>query len=366
MLFLWISTAKFADFEWMKRFLLGCVLLLLAGCTHPFKVQTDNIVRIPEGMNGKMTVDVPGQIDAGPLVEVPIGQTDCLRSVDKVAVIDLDGVLCNLDYVGPYSRGENPLAVFKEKLAAATADPHVRAVVLRINSPGGAVATADLMFHDLQAFKKQTGKPVVACFMDIGAGAAYYLGCGADAIVASPTSVVGGIGVCLNLYYATVAMELQNIFDVSIREGGSIDMGSPTRKLTPEERKLLSAMAKEYHERFKSVVVENRKNVKRDAEFFDGRIMSARQAIDAGLIDREGYLDDALVLAGKLAGLDKARPIMYRRKGDPAYSLYASSANRPIHGTFIPYSVPGLDRSRLPLFLYMWQPDPTMLKLTGQ
>jgi protease-4 len=349
----------------MKR--LGCVwLLLVAGCQHPIRVQTDSVVRVPEGVAGKVQMVLPGQLDAGPLFEVPLPSSPCGGASAKVAVIDVDGILANLDFVGPYSQGENPLAGFKEKLGAAAANPAVRAVVLRINSPGGGVAAADVMLHEIEAFKKQTGKPVVACLLDLGTGGAYYVACGTDAIVAGPTSVVGGMGVVLNLFYATVAMELQNVFDVSIREGPSIDMGSPTRTLTPDERKLLVEMAKEYHERFKSVVVAARKHVKRDAEFFDGRIMSAHEAKRAGLIDAEGYLEDAIALARQLAGVDQAQPILYRRKGDPAYSLYATSANRPLQGTVIPYSVPGLDRSRLPLFLYMWQADPTMLKLTGQ
>ncbi|HWY87710.1 MAG TPA: S49 family peptidase [Gemmataceae bacterium] len=349
----------------MKRLLLTW-LLVLAGCQHPIQVRTDSVVRVPDGVAGKVQMELPGHIDAGPMLEVAIASPGCAGAKVKVAVIDLDGVLCNLDYVGPYSQGENPLAVFKEKLALAAADPAVRAVVLRINSQGGGVAATDLMLHEIRAFKSKTGKPVVTCFLDLGAGGAYYLACGTDAIVASPTSVVGGIGVVLNLYYATVAMELQNIFDVSIKEGPSIDMGSPSRKLTDEERKLLTAMAKEYHERFKTIVVEGRKNVQRDSPFFDGRIMTAHEAKNVGLIDGEGYLEDALALARQLAGIAEAQPVMYRRKGDPARSLYAASANRPIHGTFMPYSIPGLDRSRLPLFLYMWQADPTLLKLTGQ
>jgi protease-4 len=341
-------------------------LLLLAGCHHPIQVRTDSIVRAPDGVAGRVQMELPGHIDAGPMLEVSVGSPDCGGAKAKVAVIDLDGILCNLDYVGPYSQGDNPLAAFKEKLAAAAADGAVRAVVLRINSPGGGVAATDLMLHEIRAFKAKTGKPVVTCFLDLGAGGAYYLACGTDAIVASPMSVVGGIGVVLNLYYATVAMELQNVFDVSIKEGPKIDMGSPTRKLTDEERKLLTAMATEYHERFKTAVVTGRKNIQRDAAFLDGRIMTAHEAKSVGLIDGEGYLEDALALACELAGVSQARPIMYRRKGDPAHSLYDVSANRPIHATLIPYSVPGLDRSRLPLFLYMWQADPTMLKLTGQ
>jgi len=94
--------------------------------------------------------------------------------------------------------------------------------------------------------------------------------------------------------------------------------------------------------------------------------MSAREAKQTGLIDAEGYLEDALALARQLAGVSDAQAVLYRRKGDPAYSLYDTIANRPLQGTVIPYSIPGLDRSRLPLFLYMWQADPTLLKLTGQ
>jgi len=202
----------------MKRLLLTW-LLVLAGCQHPIQVRTDSVVRVPDGVAGKVQMELPGHLDAGPMLEVPIASPGCAAAKVKVAVIDLDGILCNLDYVGPYSQGENPLAVFKEKLALAAADPAVRAVVLRINSQGGGVAATDLMLHEIRAFKSKTGKPLVTCILDLGAGGAYYLACGTDAIVASPTSVVGGIGVVLNLYYATVAMELQNIFDVSIKEG---------------------------------------------------------------------------------------------------------------------------------------------------
>lgn len=351
----------------MKRvWLLGMLAMALAGCRHGFRVETNSTVHVPDGVNGKVEMQLPGQIDAGPMLEVPMPAPNCASAASKIAVIDVDGILCNLDYVGPYSQGENPLGSFKEKLAHAARDPAVRAVVLRINSPGGGVAASDLMLHEVQSFKRQTGKPVVACFLDVGAGGAYYLACGSDAIVASPSSVVGGIGVVLNLYYATVAMELQNVFDVSVRAGASIDMGSPSRKLSPEERKLFEAMAQEYHARFKSVVTAARRGVRPDAAFFDGRVMSAAQAQQAGLIDGVGYLEDALATARQLSGTAQARPVMYRRKGDPAYSLYASTANRPIHATFMPFSIPGLDRSRLPLFLYMWQADPTMLKMTGQ
>lgn len=265
----------------MKQLWCLC-LLVLAGCHHPFQVRTDSIIRVPDGVSGKVQMEIPGQIDAGPLLEVAIPSPQCEGAKAKIAVIDVDGILCNLDYVGPYSQGENPLATFKEKLAAAAADASVRAVVLRINSPGGSVAAADLMLHEIYAFKKQTGKPVVACILDLGTGGAYYLACGSDTIVASPTAVVGGIGVVLNLYFAKLAMELHNVFDSSISAGPKIDMGSPTRKLTDEEKQLFTNMAQEYHERFKAVVNVSRKNVPKDAEIFDGRVMMLRKRCKRG------------------------------------------------------------------------------------
>src|SRR6202790_1611361 len=98
-------------------------LLLLAGCRHPFK--TESIVRVPDGVSGRVQMELPGQTDAGPMLEVPISSASCAGAPAQVAVIDLDGILCNLNYVGPFAQGENPLAAFKERLASAAANPNV-------------------------------------------------------------------------------------------------------------------------------------------------------------------------------------------------------------------------------------------------
>src|SRR5579862_9743679 len=99
----------------MRQFALPfAIFLLAAGCQCFPPVRTDNIMRLPDGITGKMQMDIPGQIDHGPMLEVPIAASDCADAKDKIAVIDVDGILCNTDYVGPYSQGENPLAAFKE------------------------------------------------------------------------------------------------------------------------------------------------------------------------------------------------------------------------------------------------------------
>jgi protease-4 len=183
--------------------------------------------------------------------------------------------------------------------------------------------------------------------------------------VAIPSTVVGGIGVILNVYDAKEGMKLIQVNDVSIRAGKKIDMGTSVRLLEDEgeEQKLLQSMADGYHNRFKQVVSQARPSVKK--ELFDGRVMTGPQALEAGLVDTLGYLDDALRIAGTLAKVEQAMPVMYRRSGDAARTLYATTPNRPIHTQIMPMSIPGMDRSKLPLFLYMWQPEPTLMKVSG-
>ena len=126
-------------------------------------------------------------------------------------------------------------------------------------------------------------------------------------------------------------------------------------------------MADEFHDRFRQVVVHARPNVDAtDNTTFDGRVFTARQALDRRLVDRIGYLDDALAAAHELAHVEQGRVVLYHRCNDRAHSPYAITPNVPLQNAVIPISVPGLDRSRLPTFLYMWQADPTMEKLGGR
>ena len=98
---------------------------------------------------------------------------------------------------GLFSAGHNPVSDFRETLDAIARDPSVKAVVLRINSPGGTVTASAMMYHDVLEFKKKTGKPVVACMMDVCASGGYYLSCAADYRVAYPTTITGSIGVII-------------------------------------------------------------------------------------------------------------------------------------------------------------------------
>lgn len=339
----------------IERISVLTAVLLLLGCHHPVQVKTQSHV----------TLTPPPLAAVGPLCETPLAG-DC-HSPCKIALLDVDGLLLNTDMVGLYSQGDNPVALFREKLEAAGADPRVRAVVLRINSYGGSVTASDIMWHDLVAFKGRSGLPVVACLMDVGTGGAYYLATGADLILAHPTTVTGGMGVILNLYNLQDLMAQFNILGVPIKAGSHVDLGSPIRPLDDEARRLLQAMANEFHARFRQVVQQGRpQHDPRRDEDFDGRVFTAQQALERHLIDRIGYLDDAVAMAGQMAGATSARVVCYRRPSDSARSVYAITPNVPIQTTLLPVSVPGIDRSKLPTFLYLWQPDPTMERLGGR
>ena len=351
----------------MRHARMVALLVWAAGCTHPLRVVTEARVSVagPVATTTKVTAESPPVSDGGPVVAMPLAA--CPGDAPRVAIVDVDGLLLNTDFTGPYSLGENPLALFREKLDAVAADPRVRAVVLRINSPGGSVTATDIMWRDLQAFKTRSHLPVVACLMDLGTGGAYYLATAADAIVAHPTTVTGGIGVILNLYNLRDLMAQYNVVPQEVKAGKNIDVGSSARNLTPEGRELLQALAEEFHRRFEEVVEKARSGIDLgDGTTFDGRVFSASQALKRQLVDRIGYLEDALGLARELAHAPDAAAVVFHRANDPARSAYGVTPNVPLQATAFPISLPGLDRSRLPAFLYLWQPEATLERLGGK
>jgi protease-4 len=239
---------------------------------------------------------------------------------------------------------------------------------LRINSPGGGVTASDILAEELRRFRAEAGKPVVACLMDLATGGAYYLAVGCDRIVAHPTSITGGVGAVANFYNLEDAMGQLNIHLEPIKAGDLVDMGSITARMPDESRRLLQEMAIGFRDRFLTRVVERRPGLTpQDRKTIsDGRVMAAPQALALRLVDRLGYVDDAIAEAERVAGMPNAEVVLFQRSGYPARSIYAITPNVPLQGELVPFSYPGLDRSKLPTFLYLWQPDPTVTKLGGR
>jgi protease IV len=250
---------------------------------------------------------------------------------------------------------------------------------VRINTPGGGVTASDIMRHDLEQFKQRTRLPVIACLMDVGAGGGYYIATAADQIVAHPTTIVGGIGVILNLYNLAGAEEKWDIGYIPIKSGSSIDAGTVLRRPAMmddtglaeqqrQQREILQNITNQYHDRFKDVVMRSRPTlVTGQEDIFDGRILSGSRAYQLHLVDSLGYLDDAIEMARNMGGVAGARVVMYHRCNDRARTPYSMTPNVPLQGQILTMNLPGLDRASMPTFLYLWQPEPTMEKrLTGR
>ena len=325
-------------------------------------------------LNGKFDVADLGELAtavrlqdtrSSPLRAVAVGGTRSRTASQKIAVIDVDGLLVDrMLGAGLGTSGENPIALFREKLDEVRSDATVKALVLRINSPGGGVTASDMMCHELMRLKQERQLPVIASLGVVGTGGAYYLASHCDAVIAHPTSVVGGVGVILNVYNLEDTMGQFNILGVPIKSGDKIDAGTPERAIEDDELAMLQGMADAFHRRLIDHVSRTRPQAAAAAnQWNDGQVMTGEQAAQLGLVDTVGYLDTAIALAeGQLASESKPRVVLYRREGQAAYTPLDSTPNVAATPALFPIHVPGLSRAEMPTFLYMWQPDPKMAR----
>jgi protease IV len=348
------------------RILASLATLGLAGCGHVLPVAAtfrgDAGIVADATLRGAVDVKLPTAIDPGEMAATVVRPGKGSAPHARIALIDVDGVLLNQNFGGLYAVGDNSLAAFRDKLDAAARDLQVAAVLLRINSPGGSVTTCDVMAEELRRFKADTHKPVVACLMDLATSGAYFLAVESDRIVAHPTALTGGLGVVFNHYNLQDAMAQLNLVADPVKSGAKIDMGTVTAPLDDETRAMLQTMADAYRDHLQRRVKERRAvmTTQDHQAVRDGRVMLASQALALHLVDRLGYVHDAIAEAEHQAGVAGAEVVLYHRSGYPAHSLYAITPTPAPLSEIIPFSYPGLDRSRLPTFLYLWQPDPTL------
>ncbi len=293
---------------------------------------------------------------SGPLEEtVMVEPRHCLCR-NKVAVIDVEGIILNARTSGLLGSGENPVSLFRERLDAAADDRHVKAVVLRINSPGGAVTASDIMYQDVLRFRRQTGKPVVACMMDVAASGAYYLSMACDRVYAHPSTVTGSIGVIMSLYNATGLFAKLGVTSNPIKSGPNKDIGNPARLMTPAEHAILQHMVDSFYGQFVHVVAEGRHlpepEVRRLA---DGRVYTGVDAQKAGLVDEIGYLEDALQAAKDMACICDAAIVAYDRCDGYRGSIYAGMPKIPSEIN-LKLDIPGLKTPTSAAFMYLWEP----------
>lgn len=298
------------------------------------------------GLSGCFNIKVNLVPEAQPLEEQAISGT----GKDKIVLMDITGVITSEDAGSALGGRKEPgmLALVREQLDRARIDKDVKALVLRINSPGGGVTASDTLYHEIKKFKDETGVKVVAHFVDMGTSGAYYTALAADRISAQPTSVTGSIGVIMLRIDATGLMQKIGVQALQITSGASKGMGSPFRPVSDEERKIFQGMIDSMYGRFVGVVAEGRKmDPERVRKLADGRIYTSQEAKDAGLIDQIGYLEDAFKQARTLANLEHATIVTYLRPGEYRPNIYSMNLLNINLGDL---AGPGIK------FTYLWLP----------
>jgi len=279
-------------------------------------------------------------------------------AAEKILMLDVSGIIAEKSDDGPFRSSENIVTRIKEELTMAAEDGQIKALLLRINSPGGTVTASDVIYHELEAFKAKRKVPVVAVIMDVGASGGYYVASSADRIVAHPTSVTGSVGVIMLRVNAEGLLQKIGVEAGAIKSGAKKDIGSPFRPMSEEEREIFQTMINGFQSRFLEIVTKGRSGLTPDrlALIADGRVLTGPQAVQLGLADQVGYLDDGIAMAKHLAGLADARVVIYVRPGAYKHNIYSEQPGPSVLEAFASLNVMGLVRGGTPQFLYLWMP----------
>jgi protease-4 len=211
---------------------------------------------------------------------------------DKVAVLPITGLIADSESV-------------IEQLKKYAKDENIKAIVIRINSPGGGVGPSQEIYEEVRKLRTRKDKKVVVTSMGaLAASGGYYIACASQKIYANPGTITGSIGVIMPFVNLEDLAKKIGVRGMEVKSGRFKDTGSSMRPMTPEEKALLQAVVDNTHRQFVAAVAEGRRQpFNRVMQIADGRIMSGEQAKALGLVDAIGNLEDAVAEAGRLAGI---------------------------------------------------------------
>jgi len=239
----------------------------------------------------------------------------------RIAVVEIRGVITQSSGV-------------IDELRRHREDNGVKAIVLRIDSPGGGVGPSQEIYQEVLKTRKE--KKVVTSMGAVAASGGYYVACGSDLIVANPGTITGSIGVVMQFSNFEELMKKIGIKGVVIKSGAFKDTGSPFREMTLEERRLLQQVIDSVQEQFVQAVATGRKMDRaKVAEIADGRILTGEQARKLGLVDELGNLQDTIDLAAKLVGIEGRPQVIYPRRKVTLWDLVLKDLTRGILDTLI-------------------------------
>jgi protease-4 len=237
-----------------------------------------------------------------------IGQFSSLSSStkfafgEKIAVIEIRGLITQSSGV-------------IEDLHQYAEDEGVKAIILRIDSPGGGVGPSQEIYREIMKIKSNNKKKMVTSMGSVAASGGYYIASACDLIVANPGTITGSIGVLMEFTNIEELFKKIGIKGVVLKSGEHKDVGSPFREMTPEEKKLIQSVIDNVHQQFIQAVADGRKMDRlKVAQVADGRILTGEQAKQLGLVDQLGNLQDAIDTAAKMVGIEGKPVVLYPKK----------------------------------------------------
>ena len=219
---------------------------------------------------------------------------------DKIAIVEVKGVIAQSSGI-------------IEELHQYEDDEGVKAIILRIDSPGGGVGPSQEIHREI--LKVKSKKKVITSMGSVAASGGYYIACASDLIVANPGTITGSIGVLMEFTNIEELFKKIGIKGVVLKSGEHKDIGSPFREMTPEEKKIMQGVLDNVHQQFIQAVAEGRKlDRAKVVKIADGRILTGEQAKQFGLVDQIGNLQDAIDTTAKMVGIEGKPTILYPKK----------------------------------------------------
>jgi protease-4 len=304
---------------------------------------------------------------AGPRLDEVVLEDN--HASEKIAVVPVEGIISS--QLGERG-GFDMVDVIKAQLDRAEDDKKVKAVILKVDSPGGEVLASDEIAHAITEFQDRSGKPVIVSMGSLAASGGYYVSAPSAWIVANELTITGSIGVIMHGYNYRGLMDKVGLRPEVYKSGKFKDMLSGSREpteITPEERAMVQKLIDETYAKFKSVVAEGRKSaheLNEDSralapnwtDYADGRVLSGKEAYELGFVDQLGNFDDATAKAEELGDVkDKANLVEYRQRTDLAelFGMFGKSESRALK-VDLGLDLPKINAGRMyflsPLFLH--------------
>ena len=284
------------------------------------------------------------------------------KGLHKIVVIPIQGVIddTSTDSLDVFGASQFSLATIERALKQAEKDDAVKAMILKVDSPGGSVVVSDALYRAILRFKEQSGKPVVVSMGTVAASGGYYISLAADKIIAYPDTLTGSIGVIMTLpNYGTLAKTI-GYEEVVFKSGPLKDMGDPLQPVTEEARQAFQSIIDETFTHFVSLVSERRQMPLQEVmDKATGAVYTGSQALRMGLVDDLGDFERAVKEAKGLAKIDEARLVEYREKKKNTFLLDWLESHKAPYDEPLSRLANGLEKllaqERTPKLWFIWR-----------